>query len=61
MTVRATGVQMAQVEQILASAVFSPEDRLRWTLEIGAMAPLEARFGIAQLAALYKERQRRAA
>jgi hypothetical protein len=58
-TDRATSVQMEQVKQILAApGLFTETERRRWTLEIGAMTPFEARHGITALAAEYKARKR---
>jgi hypothetical protein len=60
-TDRATQTQYTQLSQILASVVFSPEERRQWLLEFGTLTRFEARDAITRIAAEYKARQRKAA
>jgi myo-inositol catabolism protein IolC len=54
-----TAVQLEQARQITQSAVFSPEERRRWLLEIaGARSRFEARDMLSRLAAEFRCRER---
>ena len=58
MSDRATQTQLTQAGQITASALFTPEERRRWILEITAMTRFEAREHLARLAAEFTARKR---